>query len=110
MRYVEGSDLARLLEREGRLEPDRALAIVGQVAGALDAAHSRGLVHRDVKPGNILLEEGPEGERAYLSDFGLTKRLSSTSGVTETGFVVGTLDYIAPEQVQGAAIDARTDV
>ena len=109
MRHVPGSDLKAALAG-GPLEPGRAVAVVAQIGAALDAAHARGLVHRDVKPGNILLEGSPPGERAYLSDFGLTKRLSSTSGITATGFVVGTLDYIAPEQVQGAAIDARTDV
>ena len=109
MRYVPGTDLKAAVSAP--LDPRRAADIVGQIGGALDAAHARGLVHRDVKPGNILLEPtGGGGERAYLSDFGLTKRLSSASGITETGFVVGTLDYIAPEQVQGAAIDARTDV
>jgi serine/threonine protein kinase len=111
MRYVRGTDL-KALTADGPLDPGRAVGIVGQVASALDAAHASGLVHRDVKPGNILIEEGQgaAGGRAYLSDFGLTKRLSSESGVTKTGFVVGTLDYIAPEQVQGAPIDARTDV
>ena len=109
MRHVRGTDLKALLA-QGPLDPGRAVELVGQVAAALDAAHASGLVHRDVKPGNILIEPIPGGERAYLSDFGLTKRLSSASGITETGFVVGTLDYIAPEQVQGAPIDARTDV
>ena len=109
MRHVPGSDLKAALAH-GPLEPGRAIAIVGQIASALDAAHARGLVHRDVKPGNVLIEGAPPRERAYLTDFGLTKRLSSTSGITATGFVVGTLDYIAPEQVEGATIDARTDV
>ena len=109
MRYVRGTDLKALLA-EGPLDPRRATGIVSQVAAALDAAHASGLVHRDIKPGNVLIEQAPGGERAYLSDFGLTKRISSTSGITATGFIVGTLDYIAPEQVQGAAVDARTDV
>ena len=109
MRYVPGTDLKAALTG-GPLDPARALAIVSQVGGALDAAHARGLVHRDVKPGNILLEDAGGAERVYLSDFGLTKRVSSASGITATGFVVGTLDYIAPEQVQGSAVDARTDV
>ena len=111
MRYVRGTDLKALLA-QGPLEPRRAVALVAQVAGALDAAHASGLVHRDVKPGNILIEPGAGGgaERAYLTDFGLTKRLSSASGITKTGFVVGTLDYIAPEQVQGAPVDARADI
>jgi hypothetical protein len=110
MRYVRGTDLKAVLARVGPLQPRRGAEIVGQVGSALDAAHQNGLVHRDVKPANVLLEEITGGERAYLSDFGLTKRLTSTSGVTESGVVVGTLDYIAPEQVRGGSVDARTDV
>jgi serine/threonine-protein kinase len=112
MRYVEGSDLRTLL-REGALDPARALAIVRQAAAALDAAHEQGLVHRDVKPGNVLLARArteDEAEHVYLSDFGLTKRSASDSGVTGTGQFVGTLDYAAPEQFRGGAPDARTDV
>jgi serine/threonine protein kinase/ABC-type oligopeptide transport system substrate-binding subunit len=111
MRYVEGVDLRKLL-LEGPLKPDRALAILRQVADALDAAHERRLVHRDVKPGNILLaHRGPEPrEEAYLSDFGLTKRTSSLPGLSGTGEFVGTLDYAAPEQFEGKPLDARTDV
>ena len=109
MRHVRGTDLRALLA-DGPLDPDRAAALIGQIAAALDAAHAHGLVHRDVKPGNILIEPGSGGERAFLTDFGLTKRLTSASGLTETGLVVGTLDYIAPEQVQGDPLDARTDV
>jgi len=104
MRYVEGEDLTMLLAREERLAPERALAILGQVAAALDAAHERGLVHRDVKPGNVLLDGR---EHAYLTDFGLTKQLGGVS--TETGQVVGTFAYLAPEQIRGEAVDARTD-
>ena len=104
MRYVEGTDLRTLLHEGGALEPARAIAIVRQVAAALDAAHEQGLVHRDVKPGNVLLarQRGSEaGEHVYLSDFGLTKRSSSDSGITGTGQFVGTLDYAAPEQFKG---------
>ena len=104
MRFVEGSDLRTLLDREGRLAPDRTLAILGQVAGALDTAHRRALVHRDVKPGNVLLDE--DGH-AYLTDFGITKQLGGAS--TDTGRMVGTLDYLAPEQIRGDPVDARTD-
>ena len=104
MRYVEGTDLRGLLHEGGALEPGRALAILRQVAAALDAAHEQGLVHRDVKPGNVLLAQ-PRGSgpdvHVYLSDFGLTRRSASDSGVTGTGQFVGTLDYAAPEQFQG---------
>ena len=110
MDLIEGTDLRRLLNKEGKLDPERAVDLVSQAAAALDAAHSKGLVHRDVKPGNILLEERPNGEHAYLTDFGLTKRIEATSGVTATGAFVGTLDYVAPEQIKGARVDARTDV
>src|SRR4051812_31221038 len=104
MRYVPGSDLKTLLEREGALAPDRALALLGQVADALDAAHRRGLVHRDVKPGNVLVDE--DGH-AYLTDFGITKRLGGDT--TDTGGMVGTLDYVAPEQIRGGQVDGRAD-
>jgi ABC-type branched-subunit amino acid transport system substrate-binding protein/DNA-binding beta-propeller fold protein YncE/predicted Ser/Thr protein kinase len=104
MRYVEGEDLKTLLEREGTLAPERALSILSQVADALDAAHEKGLVHRDVKPGNVLLDSR---EHAYLTDFGLTKQLGGAS--TETGQVVGTFAYLAPEQIRGEAVDRRTD-
>jgi YVTN family beta-propeller protein len=104
MRFVEGSDLKSVLEREGRLPPERALAVLAQVAGALDAAHKRALVHRDVKPANVLLDE--EGH-AYMTDFGITKQVGGAS--TDTGRVVGTLDYLAPEQIRGEPVDGRTD-
>jgi hypothetical protein len=112
MPFVEGSDLARLLKDRGRLEPALALSILGQVAGALDAAHAVGLVHRDVKPGNILLTASAEPDRpyhAYLADFGLTKQTLSQSHLTRTGEFVGTIAYIAPEQVRGEEVDGRTD-
>jgi hypothetical protein len=104
MRYVEGSDLKTVLEREGKLTPERARVVLAQVADALDAAHRRGLVHRDVKPANVLLDEGGH---AYLTDFGITKQLGGVS--TDTGRVVGTLDYLAPEQIRGEDVDGRTD-
>ena len=113
MRYVEGTDLRTLLHESGALEPASTLAIVRQVAAALDAAHEQGLVHRDVKPGNVLLARqrgSVAGEHVYLSDFGLTKRSASDSGITGTGQFVGTLDYAAPEQFKGGVPDARTDV
>lgn len=107
MRYVEGDDLRTLVRLEGQLAPDRAAHIVSQVGAALDAAHSRGIVHRDVKPANVIL--GAD-EHAYLTDFGLTKRLQSHTGTSRTGQWVGTLGYVAPEQIRGARIDARADV
>jgi serine/threonine protein kinase len=111
MRYVEGSDLGRILHAEGALEPPRTILILSQVASGLDAAHTQGLVHRDVKPGNILVEgPGSVMERAYLSDFGISKRTTTGSGLTRTGQFVGTVDYVAPEQITGEPIDGRTDV
>jgi outer membrane biosynthesis protein TonB len=110
MRWVDGSDLRAEIDQRGPLEPRRAAAIVAQVAGALDAAHTLGLVHRDVKPANILLGQRLGAEHAYLTDFGLTKRVASAGGLTQTGQWVGTLDYVAPEQIKGGNVDARTDV
>ena len=107
MHYVEGTDLAALLRREGRLDPARTLAILDQVASALDAAHAADLVHRDVKPGNVLLDVE---ERAYLTDFGLTKPVKAAGAFTATGQVVGTIYYIAPEQIRGEELDGRADV
>jgi serine/threonine protein kinase len=110
MRYVAGSDLRTVVSREGRLAPERAARIVAQVAEALDTAHQLGLVHRDVKPGNVLLAGDGEREHAYLTDFGLVKLVEAeTSGMTATGAFVGTLDYLAPEQLEGRS-DARSDV
>jgi serine/threonine protein kinase/streptogramin lyase len=113
MRYVRGTDLRALLQDVGALPPERALAICSQAAAALDAAHVEGLVHRDVKPANILLAPGSGAdspEHVYLSDFGVTKRASSASGLTGTGQFIGTLDYAAPEQIEGRPLDGRTDV
>jgi ketosteroid isomerase-like protein len=106
MRYVPGTDLHRLLKCDGPLPPERAAAIVAQVAAALDAAHAAGLVHRDVKPANVLIA----GEHAYLGDFGLTRLLSSEEQLTETGQWLGTTDFSSPEQLQGERVDARADV
>jgi tRNA A-37 threonylcarbamoyl transferase component Bud32 len=113
MRYVEGSDMKELLDREGPLDLDRITSILRQVGAALDAAHARGLVHRDVKPGNILIASGTgreDPDHVYLTDFGLTKRSSSLSGQTTSGRFIGTMDYVAPEQIGGKPVDARTDV
>jgi hypothetical protein len=106
MRYVGGTDLHALLREEGRLEPERAADIVAQVAAALDAAHRAGLVHRDVKPANVLLA----GHHAYLSDFGLTRLARSETQLTESGQWVGTVEYCAPEHLRGERTDARADV
>ena len=110
MRYVEGTDLARLVAEEGPLDPERVVALTEQAASALDAAHEQGLVHRDVKPSNMLIARSAGREHCYLADFGLTKRTGSISGLTATHHVVGTLDYIAPEQIRGGEVDARADV
>ncbi|MGW2717576.1 serine/threonine-protein kinase [Streptomyces sp. NPDC001492] len=113
MRYVEGSDLRHLLDRRGPLAPVAAVRIAAQIASALDAAHDHGLVHRDVKPGNILVARGTDSdhpEHAYLTDFGLTKKSLSLTGFTTVGQFVGTLDYVAPEQISGRPVDGRCDV
>ena len=104
MRFVQGSDLKALLRARKTLPAEQALTILARVADALDAAHAKGLVHRDVKPANVLLDERGH---PYLSDFGLTKEAGGTS--TETGHIVGTLDYLAPEQIRGEEVDGRTD-
>jgi DNA-binding beta-propeller fold protein YncE len=110
MRFVDGTDLRALLSAEGAFDPARAAGVVAQVASALDAAHERGLVHRDVKPANILVAARGGGEHTYLTDFGLTKRTASDSGLTAAGEWVGTLDYVAPEQLRGESVDGRADV
>ncbi|HEX6854862.1 MAG TPA: protein kinase [Streptosporangiaceae bacterium] len=112
MRYVVGRDVRSLLDANGPLPPGRTVTIVTQVASALDAAHSFGLVHRDVKPGNMLLDSvGGSGQpdHIYLSDFGLSKQSLSASGLTGTGQFLGTLDYVAPEQIEGKLVDGRAD-
>ncbi|MEY2533129.1 MAG: hypothetical protein QOF29_1039 [bacterium] len=108
MQYVPGPDLAAILREERRLGPYRVLDIGRQVAAALDAAHAAGLIHRDVKPANVLID----GRHAYLTDFGLTKDRGSRAGdsLTRVGEVVGTTHYLAPEQVEGKEVDGRADV
>ena len=110
MRLVQGPDLRTLIATRGTLAPTHASSIMSQIASALDAAHARGLVHRDVKPANVLLESRDGREHAYLTDFGLTKHTSSSSGVTRSGTVVGTLDFLAPEQIAGHAVDGKADI
>ena len=110
MSYVEGSDLRELLRSEGRLEPGRTLHLLGQVADALDAAHAAGLIHRDVKPGNILVADEVEGAQAYVCDFGLARHASSVGSLTGERSFVGTIDYVPPEQIEGGPIDGRADV
>lgn len=112
MRFVEGTDLEALIDRGGPLEPARALDIIGSVADALDAAHERGLVHRDVKPGNVLIALDPTSEpleHVYLSDFGLTKQVAADLRLTQSGQFVGTARYVAPEQIAGGPLDGRAD-
>jgi Protein kinase domain len=110
MDYIEGTDLRTVLSERGRLDPARATDLVGQVASALDAAHARGLVHRDVKPANVLLASEDGGEHAYLTDFGLSKTAGMDSSLTQAGAMIGTTDYAAPEQLEGEPVDARADV
>jgi serine/threonine-protein kinase len=106
MRYVPGTDLHALLRREGRLEPARAARVIAQVAGALDAAHAAGLVHRDVKPANVLIA----GDHVYLGDFGITRVQEAEASITESGGWIGTVDFMAPEHLRGEPTDARSDV
>ena len=114
MRYVVGADLRVVLKAKRVLTPDQALLLIGQAGRALDAAHRNGLVHRDVKPGNILIERGSDDEsepdHVYLSDFGLSKHAASRSGLTATGEFMGTVDYISPEQIRGRPVDGRSDI
>jgi hypothetical protein len=109
MRYVDGVDLAQLLRKQGRLDPLAALSLLDQVGGALDAAHEHGLIHRDVKPANVMIASG----RCYLTDFGLTKAADpspASAGLTRTGMFLGTLHYAAPEQIEGDQVTASTDI
>jgi len=110
MDYVTGTDLREVLLKQGALDPDRAVDLLEQLGSALDAAHRLGLVHRDVKPANILITVRDGAEHAYLTDFGLAKKFDNASGLTAQGSVVGTVDYMAPEQITGSHTDARTDI
>ena len=113
MRYVSGADLRAVLKAQHRISPAQSLLLIGQAARALDVAHRRGLVHRDVKPGNILVERGADDDdpdHVYLADFGISKNTMSRSGLTATGEFVGTIDYIAPEQIKDEPVDGRADI
>ena len=110
MRYVEGTDLKKLIAEEGGLEPARAVALVSHVAEGLDAAHTRGLVHRDVKPSNVLIAREGEKEHAYLADFGLTKPASSEATARESIALSGSYDYVSPEQITDGTADGASDV
>jgi serine/threonine protein kinase len=110
MRYVAGSDLARRIERQGRLDPEDAVRLIFQVGNGLDAIHAAGLVHRDVKPANVLVSGESGSEHAYITDFGVARNVATKSGLTQTGRFVGTIDYVAPEQIAGGRVDARADV
>ena len=110
MRHVDGTDLAELLRREGALDPPRALALVAQLAAALDAAHARGLVHRDVKPSNALVAPDGDAEQVYLADFGLSRQVTGDATLSVTGGFVGTVKYMAPEVIRSGEADARSDL
>ncbi|MGV4984033.1 serine/threonine-protein kinase [Streptomyces sp. NPDC001709] len=113
MCFVSGKDLRALIDREGQLPVATALRIAAQLASALDAAHARDLVHRDVKPANVLVAKGVDSdhpEHVYLTDFGLAKKSLSLTGFTTAGEFVGTLDYVAPERITGRPVDGRSDL
>ena len=109
-RLIDGTDLRGVLAREGRLPADVAARLVAQIASALDVAHARGVVHRDVKPANVLIEGDRRLEHAYLTDFGIAKRLGADESLTRTGALVGTIDYVAPEVLRGEVVGPAADV
>jgi serine/threonine-protein kinase len=110
MRYVAGGDVRSMIQRDGPLSPARMAAIISPVASALDAAHASGVVHRDVKPANMLLDvRQGRPDHVYLADFGISRQVLSAAGLTGTGQFLGTSDYCAPEQIQGMAVDGRAD-
>ncbi len=110
MQFIDGHDLRSEIVARGRLDPERAVTLLEGAAAGLDAVHAAGLVHRDVKPANVLISERDGAPRALITDFGVARSAAATTNMTETGHFVGTLDYVAPEQLQGLPVDARTDV
>src|SRR5438552_8809856 len=112
MRYVSGTDMRQMMQKRSRMRPATALFRVGQAARALDAAHRKGLVHRDVKPGNLLIERGSDDadpDHVYLADCGITKHAMSRSGLTSTVLFLGTIDYVVPEQIRGSSVLGLAD-
>ncbi|MDQ3729575.1 MAG: serine/threonine protein kinase, partial [Actinomycetota bacterium] len=101
MSLVDGPNLEALVNATGPLDPARASRLISQIAAGLEAAHARGLVHRDVKPSNVLISEGEDPERVVVTDFGLSRLVDDDGGVTQTGDFLGSTDYVAPEQIEG---------
>ena len=110
MRLVDGVDLRRLVQASGPLDSAPAVRVLAGIAAGLDAAHARGLIHRDVKPANVLVERDGEAERVFLTDFGISRLAGSTESLTTTGEFFGSVDYVAPEQIEGEPVESRTDV
>jgi streptogramin lyase/tRNA A-37 threonylcarbamoyl transferase component Bud32 len=110
MSLVEGPDLGTLVDATGPMDPGRAGVLITQVAAGLEAAHARGLVHRDVKPSNVLVADHDGGERAVVTDFGLSRLVGEDQGITQTGDFLGSTDYVSPEQIEGEGVDGRADV